>query len=447
MRVLVEENHDLPLVRVQLALASGAADDRPSDDGLTNFATELMARGAGGKTRAELDRAFDALGTGLDPVTDLDGTYFEVTVLRDKLDAALTLLSDVVTRPDFPSSEADKLRREIAAQLDELRDDDGQLVRRFFARQLYGEHPYGRTIIGTERTLPRLDAARAREWYARTVTSDGLLVGFAGDVAPSEAQALAERAFGALPRGDAGMHRYPDPPTRRGMRITIVDKPERTQSQILWGQPAPQWGTPDFFALQVATCAYGGTFTARLMNEVRSKRGFSYGASARLGQGRGRKALVAHIFPSLEQTPEALRLVLDLHREWVEGGITQEELEFARGYLARSFAFTMATPEDRLELAIGCSVAGLPVDHAARFPERISAVTLEDTRRAMRTWLTPRDLEVCIVSTADALVPRLRDAGLLDGVELVVLPYTDSSRLLVGSDDAQSLHGTQDRVS
>jgi zinc protease len=425
MRVLVEENHDLPLVRVQLAFVSGAADDPLSEDGLTNFATELMARGAGGKTRAELDCAFDALGTGLDPVTDLDGTYFEVTVLRDKLDAALTLLSDVVVRPDFPSSEAEKLRREIAAQLDEVRDDDGQLVRRFFTRQLYGDHPYGRTIIGTEKTLGRLTSDGARAWHARTVTSDNLIIGLAGDVAPNEAEALVARAFGSLPSGATGMRRYPDPPARRGMRISIVDKPERTQSQILWGQPAPQWGTPDFFALQVATCAYGGTFTARLMNEVRSKRGLSYGASARLGQGRGRKALVAHIFPSLEQTPEALGLVLDLHRAWVEDGITQEELEFARAYLARSFAFTMATPEDRLELAIGCSVAGLPVDHAARFPERISAVTLDDTRRAMKTWLTPRDLEVCIVSTADELVPKLRDAGLLDNVELVVIPYTE----------------------
>ena len=147
---------------------------------------------------------------------------------------------------------------------------------------------------------------------------------------------------------------------RTGLRLTLVDKPERTQSQILMGQPAPRWQHPDFLALQVATTAFGGTFTARLMNEVRSKRGLSYGASARVGQGRGAKALVVHVFPSLEQTPETLALVLGLWKTWVTDGVTDDEVEFTRGYLANSFAFSIATPEDRLELRTGLELAGMP---------------------------------------------------------------------------------------
>ena len=131
--ILVEENHDLPLVRVQLTLRIGAADDDAGDDGLTNFATELMGRGAGGRTRAEIDAAFDALGTGLDVSSDYDGVTFDVAVLKEKLEPALALLADVLLRPDFPRDEADKLKRELLAQLDELRDDDGSLVRRFFS--------------------------------------------------------------------------------------------------------------------------------------------------------------------------------------------------------------------------------------------------------------------------------------------------------------------------
>ena len=116
--VLVEENHDLPLVRAQVTLRAGAADDAPGDDGLTNFATELMARAAAGKTRAELDASFDALGTGLDIASEHDGVTFEVTVLKAKLEPALALLSDVLLRPDFVESEAEKLGRELHAQLD-----------------------------------------------------------------------------------------------------------------------------------------------------------------------------------------------------------------------------------------------------------------------------------------------------------------------------------------
>src|SRR6185369_12095507 len=111
-------------------------------------------------------------------------------------------------------------------------------------------------------------------------------------------------------------------------------------------QPAPKWVDAEFLSLQVATTAFGGTFTARLMNEVRSKRGLSYGASARVGQGRSSKALIVHVFPSLEQTPETLELVLRLIREWSQEGLSADEVSFTQNYLANNFAFHLATPED-----------------------------------------------------------------------------------------------------
>lgn len=421
--LLVEENHDLPLVRVNVAVRVGAGDDPPQSDGLTNFASELMARGAGGRTRAEIDAAFDALGTSLDVGTDYDGVTFEISVLKEKLDPALVLLADVLLRPDFPRAEADKLRREQLAQLDEMRDDDGSLVRRYFTRALYGAHPYGRTVLGTEATIAKLSLDGARAWHQRALTGGQVVFGVAGDVAAADAAQAIARHFAALPAG--GGEPAPRPPLarRQGLHLTVVDKPERTQSQILMGQPAPRWQEPDFLALQVATTAFGGTFTARLMDEVRSKRGLSYGASARVGQGRGAKALVAHVFPSLEQTPETLELVLRLWREWIEDGVTEAEVVFARGYLGKSFAFTVATPEDRLELRTGLELAGMPRDFADTFAARVATVTRADAVRALKNHLTPRDLEIAIVSTADELLPKLKAAGLLDGVTVDVVPY------------------------
>jgi zinc protease len=422
-KILVEENHDLPLVRLQLTLRVGAGEDPAERDGLANFASELMGRGAAGKSRAELDAAFDALGTSLDIMTDYDAVTFEVSVLAEKLPAALALMADVVLRPDFPTGEADKLKREIAAQLDELRDDDGQLARRFFTRALYGNLPYGRTVIGTAATLATFDAASAKEWHARSLVGDNALFGVAGDVGGQAVGDLLARAFAPLPAGTSGALDRPAATRRRGKRLTLVDKPERTQSQILIGQPAPPWRSPDFLPLHVATTAFGGTFTARLMDEVRSKRGLSYGASARVGQGRGPKSLVAHVFPSLEQTSETLELVLRLWREWVRDGVTDQEVEFARGYLAKSFAFSVATPDDRLELRIALELSGLPRDYGDNFAARVQTVTRAETRAAQERHLHADDVEIALVSTADELLPKLQAAGLLEGVTVEVVPY------------------------
>jgi zinc protease len=191
----------------------------------------------------------------------------------------------------------------------------------------------------------------------------------------------------------------------------------------LWGQPAPRWHDPDFLALQVATTVFGGTFTARLMEEVRSKRGLSYGASARVGQGRGAKSLVAHVFPSLEQTPETLELVLDLWRSWVTEGVTDAEVDFAKSYLTKSFAFSVATPEDRLELRTALELAGMPPDSAQTYTTRIGKVTRAQAAGALAKHLTPRDLEVVVVSTADELLPKLEAAGLTRDVTVEVVAY------------------------
>jgi zinc protease len=420
--LLVEENRDLPLVRVQATLRSGAGDDAPAHDGLANFGGELLSRGAAKKSRAEIDAAFDALGTSLDVLTDYDSVTFEFTVLKEKLDVALALLADVLLRPDFAKKEADKLRRELSAHLDELRDEDGQLARRFFARALYGEHPYGRTVLGTEASLESLTFDRARAWHERVLRGGSVVFGIAGDVVAEEIAKKLERHFGALPAGEVALMPRPTVARRHGMRITVVDKPERTQSQILIGQPAPRWSDPTFLGLQVATTAFGGTFTARLMEEVRSKRGLSYGASARLGHGRGARALVAHVFPSLEQTVETLALVLGLYRDWVVDGISDEETTFARGYLGKSFALSLATPEDRLELAVALQLTDMPRDYADTFVAQVSAVEKSDCTSALQL-LSPTDLEIVIVSTAAELVPRLTAARLLDEVTVEVVPY------------------------
>jgi zinc protease len=409
--IFVEENHDLPLARAQLSLCVGGADDPAGDDGLTNFTTDLMARGAAQKTRAELDAAFDALGCTLDVGSEFDSVTFEVTVLRSKLETALGLMSDVILRPDFLEHEADKLRRELRAQLDEMRDDDSHLARRFFQRQLFGGHPYGRSILGSEKTFDRLTPELSRLWHERSVVRGNVLFGVAGALDAAEANDLWVRHFAALPEGAATAGERPAPKRREGRRVVIVDKPERTQSQILMGQPVPRWGHDDFAALQVAVTAFGGTFTARLMNEVRSKRGLSYGASARMGQGRGQRGLVIHVFPSLEQTPETLELVLRLHREWVTDGLSDDEIAFAKGYLTNSFAFNVATPEDRLDLRMSLAIAGLPADYADTYVSRIRQLTPDEVRQAMRQHLHPEALEVCIVSTAEELQPALERAG------------------------------------
>ena len=412
-RIIVEENHDLPLVRLSYTLLTGGASDPAGREGLAFFATELACRGAGGRSREEIDETLEALGADLAVSADADSITFDVEVLSRNLEPALDVLCDVLLRPDLREDEADKLRREMHAALDDLRDEDGQLARRFFGRHLYGAHPYGRPLGGTAESIERLTVAEARRFLERMVFGANLIVGAAGDVDERLLRERLARRLSVLRRD--GEPSAPLPPLRvpRGLDVLVVDKPERTQSQLLLGQPAVRRTEPDYLPLVVATTAFGGTFTARLMTEVRVKRGLSYGASCRVGQGRGAKAVAMAMAPQLSQTAETLALVLDLWKDFVEGGLRDEEVEFAKEHLAASFAFQVTTPEDRVDLRIGVEVCGLPADFLATLVPHIRAVTPAMVRGAMKRVLRPGDLAVTLVATASEVVPQLEKAKLV----------------------------------
>lgn len=423
---LLEENHDLPLCRVQITVRTGAASDvvppgAPPPPGLAegrgvmgacNFATELMRRGAGGKTRAQLDERIDDLGASLHVWCWHDQVLFEVVALKDKLDEACAVLGDVLLRPDFPDTEAERLRRELHGNLDEMRDDDNSLAHRFYSREFYGDHPYGRPVAGTAESTDALSIPLARAWHKHYLTRGNIICGAAGDLTGKELESLLERHFAGIPGGPSREQAVPDAPPPRGLRVVLVDKPERTQSQILLGQAAPHWRDPIWLPMYVATTALGGTFTARLMDEVRVKRGLSYGASARVTNGRGRRSLYAHVFPSAEQTAETLDLVLKVYREWAEGGLRPGEMSFIQSYLRKSHAFSVQTPEDRLSLRTRLLLCGMPEDHVVTFPQRVAAVTEDEIRHAMQS-LTPGDLLVTLVATAKSVLPSLEKLPVL----------------------------------
>lgn len=442
--LILEENHSLPLCRVQITLRTGAASDmRPAAElglqgaglpGLCNYATELQRRGAGGKTRAQLDDAIDALGASVHVTCWHDQVLFEAMALREHIDAASAILADVLLRPSFTPAESDKLRRELEANLEDLRDDDGSLAGRFFARALYGEHPYAVPVGGTKESIPRYSVDLARKWFGHYLASGNLLFGVAGALTADEAQALLSRHFtgpsSGLPEGPAHDPDFSAAPegTRgakksRGLRVVIVDKPARTQSQIYFGQLGPHWRDPSYLPLLVATTAFGGTFTARLMDEVRVKRGLSYGATARLGTGRGIRGLVAHVMPSAEQTGETLELVLRLYREWAEGGLRPDEIEFSKGYLRKSHAFTIQTADDRLGLRTRLALCGMPESYVRDFPERIAAVSAKAVRQAMDAVLRPDELVVTLVATAKTVLPQLKKIPALKNAAIEVLPF------------------------
>ena len=226
-------------------------------------------------------------------------------------------------------------------------------------------------------------------------------------------------ARGRLIAGLPDEHRAPDdhppPESHRGRRLVFVDKPERTQTQILVGDIGSHPRDADHIALHVASTIFGGTFTSRMMRAIRSERGWSYGASARLPYDKERDAFSMWTFPAAKDAAACLALELSLLADWREKGITKSELAFSKRYLVRSHAFDIDTPEKRVHQRLDTDLFGLPEGYHEKYIENVQAVTLEAANDAVRNRISSDDMVISIVGThaeigdaVAAAVPGLR---------------------------------------
>jgi zinc protease len=420
--LIIDRSDAVPLVHLELASRSGAAADPRGNEGLINLAAELARRGAAGHSRQQIDETLDALGASLEVLVEPDSVRLVGQVLARNLDAFLDVVADVVLRPDFREDEFARTRREILASLDEARNDDTTLCARFFERRLYGDHPYGRAADGTAKSLARITRREAETRYRAAFVGRNLIFGFAGAVTPDELHSKLARAFAKLAAGSP-----PAPSPIRaplvpdGWRIQLVDKPDRQQTQIMFGHGTIPASHPDFLALSVALAAFGGRgMKSTLMDEVRTKRGLAYGAYMNLVPRRGPGATRGWVFTGADRTVKTLKLTLRLYRRLMKDGLSPESVRFFENFLAGAYASDMDAPERRLSARISAELEGLPPDHVDRYPERIKAITPEQVNAAIKAHIRADDLAITMVASASSMAKLLIDAGIDEGAIDVV---------------------------
>lgn len=419
--VLHEPSRGLPLVNLVIVFETGSFFDPAGQEGLSRFTGRMLRRGTRARSARELDATLDRLGGELAVEVSATTTTLHTQIIRRNLAPFVDLVAEVLASPAFAPDEVERLRKKVLAELVEARDSDRHLAQIAFRSAMFHGHPFGRTAQGRPQTLATITPERLSEHYRHHYLRESATFGFAGDVSQQEATEIAARLTEALPTGTPhSFDTLTAPPGPRGRSLVIVDKPERTQTQILIGTLGTSGHDPDHVPLLVATAIFGGTFTSRLMREVRSKRGWSYGASARLSVERVRHALTVWTFPAATDAAKCAALELDLLERFVDQGVTPRETSFVRNYLVRSHAFEIDTALKRLHQALDTHTLGLPADYHTSYLERVRATTAEAASQAARERLSTRDLAIVVVGTASTIEAELRAAlPRLDDVRVV----------------------------
>lgn len=346
-------------------------------------------------------------------------TRVRATVLRRNLEPLLSLLARMIWRPALRVRDYDKLARQAKASLLARLDDDQTLGALRFRRALFGEHPYARTLAGTESSIGRITVERVRAFYRKHIENGDFVVGIAGDITEREARSLVAAHFPTVGRRRRTEAKLPPTRARRGRHVVIVDKPERTQTQLFIGTLGVRTRDPKLFPLIVSNTAFGGTFSGPLMQEVRGVRGWSYGAYSRLLHSKQRDAWYMWTAPAAEYSADCARLQVELLERWVERGIKRAELTFAQRYLINSHCFDRDTPSKRLEAKLDVELLGIPRRYVEDHDRLIDGVTRTAANEATRARISTRDLTIVVVATAAEVAPSFEALPGLDSLQIV----------------------------
>jgi zinc protease len=426
-RFFFEPGPGLGFIDVVLSFDLGAETDPPDREGCALLAARTIRCGTTGRTRAQVDAEVERLGATLEAGAGHHRLSVRGRVIRENVAAFADLATSLVLEPAMREEDFEQQRRLLSSEHVAMRDDDQDLAGRAFRRALFAGHPAGRPASGTIASLERIPLEACRDVPRRLMARDTLLVGVAGDIEESEARRLLVDPLRRLPERAAAVRpEIADPPRPRGRRVLLVDKPERTQTQIYLGHLGPRPGAPLHDGLFVSSVAFGGTFSGRLMQKVRVERGWSYGAYSRLVRSRRDDAFYLWTFPANGDAGPCITLELAMLGDLARDGITAEELAFARGYVAGSSIFLVDTPADRLERRLDVEVLGFPTDYYTGLRHRIDAVTLQEARAATATTIDPGNLVVAVLCTAAAVKDAVRSA-VGEDVLVEVIPFDDET--------------------
>ncbi|MGK5081945.1 pitrilysin family protein [Bdellovibrionota bacterium FG-1] len=427
IEVSFEDDNSLPVVYLNVAVKAGSVTDPMGKSGLSNFMGEMLLRGTRSRTKEQIDLALDQMGARLEVEVRAEALILRGAVLSRQFVPFTQLLAEIVTEPSFPENEIRKLKAEITSGILEELGHDPTLSSRRFTEFLFREHPYGKPVLGKVKDVEHFSREDISRHYDKLFRDVNLLVVGTGAAQSAEIQTFAN----VLSKARSGKSPYgaiikvlppQDSPSRR---LLMIDKPDRTQTQINAGQIGVRMTDPDFFALHLGNYAFGGgSFSARMMVEIRVKRGWSYGANSYFRQGLQPRSWQMHVFPAEKDTAPALALMLKMAKELGDQGITLEEFNFAQRSLVNSAGFMYNTPRKRVENRLLERTLDLPEGFMKSYGPALQKVKFEQVNAALKHFLKPEKLAIAVLGTAKNLKEPLAQAAGIAVDQVVVVPYT-----------------------
>src|SRR5687768_3776706 len=408
LKLMIVEHHELPIADFILVVESGGTVDPPTKMGLANLTAAMLTEGTTTRSSLAIADQLAFLGVSLNASSNWDASTLSLHTPTAQLDSALALFADVALRPSFPADEFERLRKNRLTDLLRLKDQGPAIANLAFPAIIYGgAHPYGAATLGTEASVKALSVADLQSYYQTNFKPNNSTLIIVGDVNPAQIEQKINALFGGWQRGNVSQPTYADPPKAAATTVYLIDKPGAAQSSFRIGSVGVPRSTKDYFALSVMNTILGGSFTSRLMQNLRETRGYTYGASSRFDMRRNAGPFLASAEIVAAKTDSAL---LEFMKELnaIRQSVPASELSRAKRYLQLQLPGNFETTQDIAFQLVPVALYGLPLDYYNNYVQNIEAITGADVARVAQQYINPGLLAVVIVGDRKSIEPGLK---------------------------------------
>ena len=409
LRVLAARRPGVPRVEARLVIPTARGEAGPS------AALRMVSRTllSGTKSRSALDIAslLQQIGGSLNAGADEEDIVVHGSALSSELPVLLELIADVLTNSLHPEEEVLVERERFLQEITLARSQPETIAREALIRRLFGKHPYGRGLPDP-REVAKVKPELLQDTRHTWLLPKGSILVLVGDVRPDRAVAAVEEAFSAWksPRGTAGAG-LPEPAPIKTGPFVLVERPGAVQTSIRLGGDAISRKDPQYPALALANLVVGGYFISRLSDNIREKRGFTYGVGSGIQHLRSRSYFTLQTDVGTENTgPALVEIRYELER-MLSGPIAASELQSAKRYLGGTLSMSIQTQSGLASYLATLAVNSLPIEYLRDFPQQVEALSEAEVIDAARAYMAPSRLVTILVGDRPAVEPVAASLG------------------------------------
>jgi len=422
MVIFLQEDHELPLIEGSARIRGGSRNQPASKVGLVDIFGEVWRTG-GTKTQSgdQLDDYLEVRAAKVETGGGPDSSSISLNCLKGDFDDVFKVFADLLENPEFRADKLDLAKKQLEDGISRRNDEIGGIAHRESVKLAYGsDNPYARTPEYA--TVAAVTSQDLTNWHNTYVHPNNIILGISGDFDAAAMEAKLRGAFESWPKGsplpkDEIQYHHAQP------GYYLIPKEDVNQSSIHLVALGTTRDNPDYYAISVFNEAFGGGFSSRLFNDIRTKRGLAYNVGGGIGANFGHPGILQIAMSTKSQsTVESIQAVDEDIDDLTRHPISDEEINRAKDAILNAFIFRLDSPDKILAERVTYEYYGYPPDWLDKFPAEIKKVTAADVNRVAAKYLHRDQLAVLVVGNTKEFDKPLSSLGPVKEIDISIPP-------------------------